>query len=125
MQAIVTKYLSPTNTKGSRIKATCAAGSITVDFHSIDALHYEDRHQKAADMLREKLGWGDRGGLVSGGLPNGDYCHVFTTLVTAAKEMHERIKVASPSGNPWRKEHACRPVLEALAEHVGCDMGDL
>ena len=34
MQAIETRYLGPTNTRGSRIKATAAAGSITI--------HYDD-----------------------------------------------------------------------------------
>jgi hypothetical protein len=29
-QAIVTKYIGPTNTRGSRIKARAAAGSITL-----------------------------------------------------------------------------------------------
>lgn len=33
-QAITLKALSPTNTKGSRWKATAAAGSLTVDQHA-------------------------------------------------------------------------------------------
>jgi hypothetical protein len=31
-QAIETKYMGPTNTRGSRIKATAAAGSVMVPF---------------------------------------------------------------------------------------------
>ena len=33
MQAIQTKYIGPTNTKGARIKAFCAAGSITIPYN--------------------------------------------------------------------------------------------
>lgn len=29
-QAIVTKFLGPTNYRGSRVKATCQAGSVTI-----------------------------------------------------------------------------------------------
>jgi hypothetical protein len=32
MQAIVTKFLAPTNHKGARIKATAAAGTVTINF---------------------------------------------------------------------------------------------
>ena len=79
MQAIVTKYIGPSATKPSRIKATCAAGSLTVSFHSVDARDDEDRYCQVAQMLAEKLGWiGDHyGDLASGGLPDGSYCHVF------------------------------------------------
>lgn len=76
MQAIQTKFIGPTNTKGSRYKAWCAAGTITIDAdYSSD--HY-DNHVRVAQALRDKLGWNDRHGkLVTGSLPNGDYCHVF------------------------------------------------
>jgi hypothetical protein len=37
MQSITTKYLGPTNSRGSRIKASCSRGSITVPYeHGID-----------------------------------------------------------------------------------------
>ena len=36
-QAIVTKFLGPTNFRGSRIKASASAGAITVDYpHAIN-----------------------------------------------------------------------------------------
>ena len=87
MQAIVTKYIGPTNTKGSRIKATCAAGSITVGYHNVDvdvdvAPYEAERHQLVAAMLQRKLGWDSEyyGRLESGQLPNGDYAHVFVKI---------------------------------------------
>lgn len=42
MQAIVTKYLGATNTRGSRIKAICDRGTITIPYpHELsgDAVH--------------------------------------------------------------------------------------
>lgn len=70
MQAIVVKYLGPTNSRGSRLKAYADAGSITISYPY--ELNREDGYLKAAEALREKLGWtGEHyGALVSGGLPN-------------------------------------------------------
>lgn len=54
-QAIETKYLGATNTKGGRIKATAWAGSITVPYdHALDV---QDNHAAAQLALRHKLGW--------------------------------------------------------------------
>lgn len=53
MQAIKTKYIGATNTQGSRIKATCERGSITIPYPyelSGDAVH-----RKAVDALVEKF----------------------------------------------------------------------
>lgn len=80
-QAIVTKYLGPTNHRGSRIKATCEAGSITVPYDH--ALSGEGNHCAAAHALIRQLGWGDgvapltgTPSHVGGGLPGGGYCFV-------------------------------------------------
>ena len=54
-QAIITKYFGPTNTRGSRVKATCEAGSITVAWDY--ALGIEDNHKAAARALISRLGW--------------------------------------------------------------------
>ncbi len=81
MQAIQTKFLAPTNSKPARIKASCAAGSITIDCDNLEcARHEEDRHQLAAAMLQQKLGWDSEtyGKLATGGLSDGTYVHVFT-----------------------------------------------
>lgn len=53
MQAIVTKYLGPTNSRGSRIKATCEAGSLSVPYDY--GLSDYGRHKQACDALRLKL----------------------------------------------------------------------
>jgi hypothetical protein len=58
MQAIKTAYLGPTNVRGSRIKASCAAGSITL--HYDDSLNSDRNHAKAAEALIRKLEWGGK-----------------------------------------------------------------
>ena len=73
VQAIVTKYLPPTNVKGSRIKASAAAGSLTL--HLDHALSIADAHAKVAEVLANKLGW--VGNWFMGGLPDDrGYCFV-------------------------------------------------
>ena len=72
-QAIVTKYLPATNTKGSRIKATAWAGSTTLSYDY--SLNIEGNHKAAAKALADKLNW--VGNYHGGGLPNFvGYCFV-------------------------------------------------
>ena len=65
-QAIVTKYLSPTNVRGARVKATAAAGSVTL--HWDHALNSEDNHTAAAKALANKYNW--PGEWHGGGMPD-------------------------------------------------------
>lgn len=67
-QAIVTKYIGPSNTRGSRIKATAWAGSVTVPYKS--NLSSEKNHAEAARSLAAKYGW--HGKFVGGGMPGTD-----------------------------------------------------
>jgi hypothetical protein len=88
MQAIITTYLSATNTKGSRISAKCERGTITIGYQ------YEGddqaAHIAAADALIAKFVAEDakRYGSnpernpwakprATGQLPSGSYAHVF------------------------------------------------
>lgn len=74
MQAIQTKYLSPTNHRGSRIKAWCAARRLVVPWdHALDP---EANHQAAALKLQVLMGWAEKNYLVGGVIPNGDYAWV-------------------------------------------------
>ena len=52
-QAITTKYIGPTNTRGSRIKASCERGSLTVDWDY--DLNQGENHAAAKKMLVEKF----------------------------------------------------------------------
>ena len=72
-QAIVTKYIGPSNVRGSRIKATAAAGSVTI--HVDDSLNIDENHALAAEALANKFKW--RGAWFGGGMPNDSgYCWV-------------------------------------------------
>ena len=84
MQAIICKYFGPTNVKGSRIKAQCEAGSITIDYpHELSG---QAVYRKAAEALVVKLGWTEScyGGLLGGQLPSGDYVFVFNNDASKA-----------------------------------------
>jgi hypothetical protein len=67
VQAIITKYLGPTDTKGARICARCDAGSITVPYpHQLSGY---DVHAAAAMALVRKLQWQGYGSWSAGSLP--------------------------------------------------------
>ena len=75
MKAIETKYLGPTNFRGSRIKAWAEGGnSVTISYpHELSG---EAVYRKAADRLCEKLNW--QGELIGGGRADGNgYVFVF------------------------------------------------
>ena len=73
MQAISTKYLGATDYRGSRIKATCEGGSVTVPY-PYEARMGAEAHAVAALALCEKMGWA--GTLIAGGTQTG-YVFVF------------------------------------------------
>lgn len=73
MQAIQTKYLCPTNFRGSRIVARAYSRSVIIPYDH--ALDIEKNHIAAAKALQDLLGWTGR--TVSGQLPDGCYAHVF------------------------------------------------
>lgn len=73
MKAIMTKYIGPTNCRGSRIKAWDEDGNkITIGYpHELSG---EAVHAKAALALCEKMGWGKD--IIGGGIKGG-YVFVF------------------------------------------------
>lgn len=73
MQAIETKYLGPTNTRGARIKAWCEAGSVVIPFSYSGPTQVEP-HREAVEALARKLGWA--GKWVLGGVKGGGYVAV-------------------------------------------------
>lgn len=53
MQAIQTKFIGPTNTKGSRVKATCWLGSVTLGWdHALDSA---ENHKEALQAMCDKM----------------------------------------------------------------------
>lgn len=69
MQAIVTKYIGPTNFRPGRIKATAAAGSVTVEWDH--ALNIDNNHARAAEALARKFDWTGCW-FIGGGMPGGN-----------------------------------------------------
>jgi hypothetical protein len=74
-QAIVTRYIGPTNYHGSRVKATAEAGSLTLPWDS--ALDSYANHVKAAKALARKFKWG---GIWYGGGTSAGYVFVDTEV---------------------------------------------
>lgn len=73
MKAIETRYIGPSNVRGSRIIASDGDGNrVTVSYDS--ALNSDDNHAAAAKALLVKMGW--CGELISGHTKHG-MCWVF------------------------------------------------
>ena len=66
-QAIVTRYHGPGRVRGSRVKATAAAGSVTL--HWDNSLQSDENHIAAAQALARKYNW--PGKYYLAGLPDG------------------------------------------------------
>jgi hypothetical protein len=75
-QAIVTRWHSPTNTKGARMSASAGAGRVSIPY--AHGLNLADNHAAAASALVTKLQWLSNGERMIGGgcLPSGDYAWV-------------------------------------------------
>jgi hypothetical protein len=71
-QAITTKYFSPGNVRGSRVKATAAAGSVTLPWDH--AVGYTENHRRAAEALAKKYDW--KGTYFGGALHDDGYVFV-------------------------------------------------
>lgn len=69
-QAIITRYLGPSNTKPSRVKATAKSGSIVISWdHEHDV---KQNHHAAAVALMKKVGWNHMKIIGGGGTPDED-----------------------------------------------------
>jgi hypothetical protein len=76
-QAILTKFIGPSDRRGSRVKATAEAGSVTIDWNH--ALNPERNHAAAARALALKYGW--RAKYHGGGMPQGaPYAYAFVAV---------------------------------------------
>lgn len=88
MQAIKTKYLPATNTKPSRIKAECEAGSITISYdHN---LNIDELHLKAAKELLNTLNWSPD--CIRSGSFKGDYYHILEFFNNDSSGLPEFLK---------------------------------
>ena len=74
-QAIITKYLPPTDTKYARIKAYASSARPSVTIAWDHAWSVEDNHRFAANILRSRLDW--EGTLQAGVISPNMVAHVF------------------------------------------------
>ena len=101
MQAIVTKVLPATDTKGRRVKATCEAGSVIVSYHdhrtgcrfdNEEFAPYEVRaHVRAISTLLERLDWS--GEWVLGWLPRN---HKETIVAVCTQPQSDKRNIVYP-----------------------------
>ena len=75
MQAITTKFLPATDTKGGRIKAITESGHTLISAWDY-GLGVSDNHSATAEALAKKLGWLERNTIHSGSTHGGGFCHV-------------------------------------------------
>jgi hypothetical protein len=85
MQAITTKFHDPTNRLGSRIKASCERGSLTVSWDY--ALGIEANHRAACDALLAKFATEDHE-RTPGTLPSDHHWGEFVTGQTKDTMVH-------------------------------------
>ena len=86
MQAIVTKYIPATNTRGSRIKAQCDAKTIIRDWPA--RLNMEDAHTFVAVQLVRELGWAGEsygGRMMRAGMPQKGSHYAYVFILTGGK----------------------------------------
>lgn len=87
-QAIVTKYIGPTNTRPGRVKATCDAATKTFDWNH--AWNVERNHTEAARKLADSLSW--YGTWSGGAMPGAGYAFVLTDDLYARFDIEPRDK---------------------------------
>lgn len=96
MLTIKSKLLAPTDTKGTRIKASCNRGSIIVGYDH--ALDLEGNHVAAAKALQAKLGIV---AILRTGQVDLDFFHVdVSDMATAVFETRRAMARGENNGNP-------------------------
>lgn len=109
LQAIRTKYLGPTNRRGSRIQARAAAGTVTLSWDH--ALTSGGNHRAAALALCDRFGWDSC--LVSGGFEDGSEVWVQIGQHLPVKLVDDR-----PQQVPWMSRDELADELAAAGEYT-------
>lgn len=80
-QAIITRFIPPTNIKGGRIKAHCNGDTTGITIPWDHELSEDQNHEKVARMLLRKLQWDERHDIVGGYGDIGQLRYGFWVLV--------------------------------------------
>lgn len=99
-QAIQTKYLGPTNYRGSRVRATCQMRkAITLIWD--DGLNVDENHKRAAHALAKQLGWS--GMWYGGTLPDSTQAWVRTIPWVEDSHMGQFFTITDGENQPLPK----------------------
>ena len=80
LRSIITRYLGPTDCRGTRIVADAGKGArLTMPYDH--ALNTNENHAEAAKALCLKMGWDKVQAIYSGGHESGVYVHVLSMEV--------------------------------------------
>lgn len=114
MQAIRTKYIGPSNVKGSRIQAKCEARTIYLSYDS-ELSEYEN-HKSACTALVRAMGWGVDGyaDMLGGVFDNAHYWVFDGKRLQALRGMVNSMRAATWSGAPW-----AHPEFKAAVAAIG------
>lgn len=117
-QAIRTRYHGPTNSKGSRISAKCAARTLFLSYD--DALNSEENHAAACAALVKKMEWDSEhyGQRIAGVFDNDYFWVEDDKRLASLRDLVNRIRKGDFSGNPWCKVEF-RKAVEAIGRSYG------
>lgn len=102
-QAIVTKFIAPSERRGMRVKATCAGGK-TKMFNWESDWDADKNHHTAAIILQAELEW--QGELKGGVMANGDYCWVLVPVEKPSDAEWWRVQAGIAGGMAIRRSEA-------------------
>lgn len=112
MKAITTKYIAPSNSKGSRISATDEDGNRVIIAKHFDTEN-EDQHRRAAEALCDKMKWDGKETLTMAGIKGG-YVFIFNPLYEPLYNLvHARTAGGGLNGNPYQHKEITE-AIEAL-----------
>lgn len=126
MIAIETRYVSPTNTRGSRIIARADTNRVSIPYpHELSG---QAVHEKAAYALCAKMNW--TGKLAGGGIKNG-YVFVFTdtdstqTWASCCRASHRIADTLYSHIPPARKIALTSTWAEIIASELGIEVSEM